>query len=84
MRKSKTIGYACGMVVTIVGLGLYSYQVRQLLAALALFSFFFLALLALGAFFIWCVCWQMAIWTHPSSRSVTALSRRVAAAYARS
>ena len=51
----------------IVGLGLYSYNVRELLASLALFTavFFFLGLVALAVFLLWCASVQVAIWTHP-------------------
>ena len=69
--------------MTIVGLGLYSYYVRELLAALTIFSvaFFFLALVALGGLFVWAASVQVAIW--PASRSMIAFSRRLIAAYAR-
>jgi hypothetical protein len=69
----------------IVGLGLYSFYVRELLASLLLFSvaFFFLSLVVLGVFLVWCASEQVAIWTGPASRNVIALSRRLIAAYAR-
>lgn len=69
----------------IVGLGLYSYYVRELLASLLLFSvaFFFLGLVAHGALFVWCASEQIAIWTRPASRNMMALSRRLITAYAR-
>ena len=38
MGKIKIRDYTCGPIVTIVGLGLYSYYVRELLAVLTLFS----------------------------------------------
>jgi hypothetical protein len=71
--------------VVIVGLGLYSYYVRELLACLLLFSvaFFFLTLVVLGVFLVWCASEQVAMWTRPASRNVIALSRRFIAAYAR-
>jgi hypothetical protein len=70
----------------IVGLGLYSYYVRELLASLALFAgaFFILGLVALGIFLVWCAGAKIAMWTPPASRSVIALSRRFIAAYAKS
>jgi hypothetical protein len=76
----------CGLVLTIVGLGLYSYYLRELLVALALFSvaFFSLTLVVLSAFLIWCASEQTAVWTPPWSRNVVASSRRLITAYARS
>ena len=38
MREIKIRDYSCGLIVTIVGLGLYSYYVRELMAALTMFS----------------------------------------------
>lgn len=75
----------CGLIVTIVGLGLYSYYTRELLAALTLFSvaFFFLALVGVAALLVWCASVQVAIWARPASRNVIALSRRLIAVYAR-
>jgi hypothetical protein len=86
LREPKIRDYTCGLVVTIVGLGLYSYRVRELMASLVLFSvaFFFLALVALGALLVWCASKQVAIWTRPLSRNVVAFSRRLLTAYARS
>jgi hypothetical protein len=68
-----------------VGLGMYSYYVRELLASLALFSvaFFFLGLVVLGVFLACCAGVQVVIWTRPASRNMIALSRRLIAAYAR-
>lgn len=85
LLEIKIRGYTFGLMVTIVGLGLYSYYVRELLAALTLFSadFFFLALLGLGALLVWCASMQVANWGRPVSRSMTAFSRRLIAAYAR-
>ena len=85
MREHKAIGYTCGLSVVIVGLGLYSYYVRELLASLVLFTgaFFLLGLVALGMFLIWAACEKLAIWTAPTSRNVVALSRRLIAAYAK-
>jgi hypothetical protein len=77
--------YTSGLVVTIVGLGLYSYYVRELLAALTIFSvvFFFLALVGLGALLVWCASVQVAVWARPASRNLIAFSRRLIAAYAK-
>jgi hypothetical protein len=76
----------CGLVFTIVGLGLYSYYVRELVAALALFSvaFFSLTLVALAALMIWWASEQIVARSLPLSRNVVALSRRLITAYARS
>ena len=85
MREIKIRDYTCGLIVTIVGLGLYSYYVRELLAALTLFSvaFFLLALVGLGALLVWSAGVQVAIWATPASRNVMAFSRRLIAAYAK-
>jgi hypothetical protein len=85
LREIKIRDYTCGLIVTIVGLGLYSYYVRELLAALTLFSvgFFLLALVGLGMLLVWCASVQLAIWAKPVSHHVIAFSRRMIAAYAR-
>jgi len=85
LREFKAIEYVYGLSVVIVGLGLYSYYVRELLASLVLFTvaFFFLGLVVLGVFLAWCASVQVAIWTRPASRNMFALSRRLIAAYAR-
>ena len=85
MRELKAIEYTCGLSVVIVGLGLYSYYVRELLASLTLFTgaFFLLGLVVMGVFLIWCASKQVAIWTRPVSRNMIALSRRLIAAYTR-
>jgi hypothetical protein len=85
LREIKIRDYTCGLIVTIVGLGLYSYYVRELLAALTIFSvaFFFLALVGLGALLVWSASVQVAIWAGPASRNVIAFSRRLIAAYAK-
>jgi hypothetical protein len=85
LPEIKIRDYSCGLTVTIVGLGLYSYYVRELLAALTLFSlaFFFLALVGLGALLVWSATVQMAIWARPASRNMIAFSRRLIAAYAK-
>src|ERR1700722_11494253 len=68
LREIKNRDYTYGLIVTIVGFGLYSYYVRELLAALTLFSvaFFFLALVGLGALLVWYAGVQVAIWTTPA------------------
>ena len=85
MREIKIRDYTSGVVVTIAGLGLYSYYVRELLAALTIFSvaFFFLSMVGLGALLVWCASVQVAVWARPASRNVIAFSRRLIAAYAR-
>ena len=85
MREIKAIEFTCGLSVVVAGLGLYSYQVRELLAALVLFTvaFFFLSVAALGVFLIWYASEKVAIWTGPASRSMIALSRRLMTAYTR-
>jgi hypothetical protein len=65
---------------------MYSYYfVRQLIAALTLFSvgFFLLALVGLAALLIWSAGVQLVIWAKPASRNVILHSRRLIAAYAR-
>jgi hypothetical protein len=85
LRKFKAIDYTCGLSVVIVGLGLYSYYVRELLVSLFLFSaaFFFLALAVVGAFLIWWAGGQMATWSRPAARNMIVFSRRLITAYAR-
>jgi hypothetical protein len=75
----------CGLVVTTLDLGLYFYYVRELLAALILFSvaFFSLALAGLSAGFICYAGAQMAIRGRPLSQNMVAFSRRLIAVYAR-
>jgi len=85
LRRLKVIDYMCGLSVVIVGLGLYSYYVRELLVSLFLFgaAFFFLALAVLGAFLIWWAGEQMATWSRPAARNMIVFSRRLITAYAR-
>src|SRR5580658_9339773 len=85
LREIKIRDYTCGLIVTIVGLGLYSYYTRELLAALTLFSaaFFSLGLAVLAALLVWSASVQVAIWAQPASRNVITFSRRLIAAYAR-
>jgi hypothetical protein len=87
LQDTKIRDYSCGLIITIVGLSLYSYYfVRELLAALTLFSvaFFLLASVGLGAFLIWWLGGQLVNWAGPASRNVILHSRRLIAAYARS
>jgi hypothetical protein len=86
LREIKIRDCTVGLIATIVGLSLYSYYARELMAALTLFSaaFFFLALVGLGAFLVWCAGVQVAIWARPASRNAIAFSRRLIEAYARS
>jgi hypothetical protein len=72
--------------VGIVGFGLYSYYVRELLACLFLFGviFFFLSIVVLGVFLVWCASEQVAVWTRHALRNFIAFSRRLIAAYAKS
>jgi hypothetical protein len=85
LHEIKIRDYTCGLIVTIVGFGLYSYYVRELLAVLTLFSvaFFFLALAGQGALLVWCASVQAVLWARPASRNEIAFSRRPIAAYAR-
>lgn len=77
--------YTCGLAASAVGFGLYSYYVRELLAALTLFSvaFFSLALLLLAILLIWFVSTRTASWAGLASRNLMMISRRLIAAYAR-
>jgi hypothetical protein len=85
LREIKPIEYTCGLSVVIVGLGLYSYSVRELMVSLALFTgvFFLLSLLALGVSLVYWVGHKVAIWATPASRTVASFSRRLLAAYAK-
>ena len=85
LREIKTKKYSWGIAVAIVGLGIYSFHVRELLAALTLFSaaFLLLALVVLGAFLIWSASRLVANWSRPASRNVIAFSRRLIAPYSR-
>jgi hypothetical protein len=72
MREIKTIEYTCGLSAIIVGIGLYSYYVRELLASLAIFTgvFLVLGLVGLGAFLIWCAGEKVVTWSRAASRGV--------------
>jgi hypothetical protein len=86
MREIKTVEYTCGISAVILGIGLYSYYVRELLASLALFTgaFLILGMVTLGFFIVWSAAEKIAIWAPAASRNAMALSRRLIAAYARS
>ena len=86
MRETKIRNYRWELVGTIVGLGLYSYRVRELLASLALFAVLFscLALAAVGAVLAWWASEHLVIWAEGWSPSVFAFSNRLITAYARS
>jgi peptidoglycan/LPS O-acetylase OafA/YrhL len=77
---------ACGLVVTVLGLGFSSYFIRELLVSLALFSvaFLSLALTILAAILVWWASEQLANRSGRASRKVMAFSRRLIATYARS
>jgi hypothetical protein len=85
LQKSRVIEYTCGVSAVIVGFGLYSYYVRELLASLALFTgaFFLVSLVAAVALLLWYAGVQTVLWARPASRNVIALSRRLVAAYVR-
>jgi hypothetical protein len=74
LGKIRIRNYTCGLIVTIVALGLYSYYVRELLASLFLFSALFLAtgLIALGVVLAWYASKQVALWSKFALRSVIA------------
>jgi hypothetical protein len=71
LRKIKVRNYTYGLAAAIVGCGLYSYTVRELLASLVLFSAFFLAagLIALGAVLAWYASKRVARWSRSVSRN---------------
>jgi len=81
----KAPDYMWAMSAMILGLSLYSFYLRDLLASLALFSvaFFFLVLALLAVSLVWCASVQVAIWTRSAPRNVIALSRRLIAPYAK-
>ena len=85
MGALKAAEYTCGLSVVIVGIGLYSYYVRELLASLVLFTaaFLSLGLVALGMFLIWCAGEKVALRSAPASRNMLALSRRFVIAHTR-
>jgi hypothetical protein len=76
LGKIKIRNYTCGLAVTIVALGFYSYYVRELLASLLLFSALFLALglSVLGAVLAWYAGKEVAVWSRLASRNAIALT----------
>jgi hypothetical protein len=76
MSELKAIGYTYGLGVMIVGLSLYSYYLRELLASLLLFSavFFSMALVVLCVFLAWSASKQVALWSRPASPNAIALA----------
>jgi hypothetical protein len=76
LRKLKALEYACGLGVVIVGLGLYSYYIRELLTFLLLFSavFFSMGLVVLSVFLAWYAGKQVALWSCSASRNTVALA----------
>jgi hypothetical protein len=65
LEKIKIMDYRCGLAIKIVGLGLYSYYVRELLASLVLFSAVFagIAFIVLGGVLAWYASKQIALWS---------------------
>jgi hypothetical protein len=76
LGKIKIRNYTCGLAVTIVALGLYSYYVRELLASLLAFSTLFLAvgLIVLGAVLAWYASKQVVLWSRLAPRNAIALT----------
>ena len=62
--------------MTIVGFGLYSYYVRELLASPFLFSVLFLAvgLIVMGVILAWYESEEVALWSGLVSRNAIALT----------
>jgi len=86
LHKMKVLEYTCGVSVLILGFGLYSFYVRELLASLALFTgaFFLLGLACVGMFLLGWGAVQMIRRARPASRDMVAFSRRLVAVYIRS
>jgi hypothetical protein len=86
VHKNKVIEYSFGLSTVIIGLGFYSYYVRELLASLALFTgaFFLLGLALVGGFLLGWVAVQAFRWTGPASHDLIAFSRRLVAVYVKS
>ena len=76
LGKIRIRNYTCGLAVTMVALGLYSYYVRELLASLLLFCALFLAmgLIVLGAVLAWYASMQVALWSRHVSRNAIAFT----------
>ena len=76
MGKIKILEYSCGLSVVLVGLGLYSYYVRELMASLVLFGAFFFSagLLIVSVFLLWGATKRAALWGSTTARSTLALA----------
>jgi hypothetical protein len=76
LGKIRIRDYTCGLIVTMVALGLYSYYVRELLASPFLFGALFpaMGLIALGAVLAWHACEQVALWSRLVSRNAVAFA----------
>src|SRR5579862_849752 len=76
LRGHRAMQCTCGISALIVGLGLYSYYVRELLASLVLFTgaFFVLGLVALVMYLLWCAGEKLAKWTPTASRNMIVFS----------
>jgi hypothetical protein len=85
LLRPDIIKCTCGIALTLVGLDLYSYHVRELLVSLAFFSvaFLLLALIVLAAILLWWASEKVASKSGPASRRLIAFSRRLIASYAR-
>lgn len=83
MRKIISSKATWGLGLTITGLTIYSYHLRELLTSLAMFTvaYFFLTLAALAVVLAWWASEQVADWSGPASRKLIAYSRRLIAAY---
>lgn len=80
MNKPNASIYAWAAGLTIVGLSLHFYYVRELVVSMALFSvaFFSLTLAFLGAFLVSYAGKQVAVWARPAARSADSLPRDLA------
>jgi hypothetical protein len=76
LGKIRIRNYTCGLLVTIVALGLYSYYVRELFASLFLFSALFLAVgsIVLGVVLAWYASKQVALWSRLILRNAIAVT----------
>jgi hypothetical protein len=85
LHKIKVIEYTCGLSAMVVGLGLYSFYVRELLASLALFTgaFFLLGLALFGIVLLGWVALHVILSAGAATRNTIAFSRRLIAAYAK-
>ena len=76
LGKIRIRNYTCGLALTIVAIGLYSYYMRELLASLFLFSALFLPMgvIVLGAVLAWYSNKQLALWIRLALRNAIALT----------